>query len=138
MSGVFRKLAHLIYRYMPYEKRIMVSDLPDKTEVVTLKREIMTKYDPSDFDISVKLDVTSQQDKVRREQTAIAAYQLGLYDPLTTLEEMGKKREAPVILSRNQDYQTGQQLVQLMKTDKDFASQVDAYVKMKTLETEEG
>lgn len=136
MDNIFRKIAKLIYRYMPYEKRILVSDAPDQTEMVTLKKELMSKIDPNDFDISVRLDTTSESEKIRKEQTAIAAFQLGLYDPLTTLEEMGKKREAKMILERNQDYKTGQQMVEMMKSDKDFASQVDAYIRMKTLEAE--
>lgn len=138
LSGIFRRIARLIYQHMPHEKRIMISDQPGQMDQMTLKREVMRKADPNDFDIKVEVDTDSEQDKANKFNKAILLFDRGLHDPLTTLEDAGKKREAQQILSRLKDYQTGQQFVELMKKDKDFASQVDAYVKMKALETEEG
>jgi hypothetical protein len=63
-SNIFRKTAYLIYKYMPPEKRIAISDLPNNTETAVLRKEQMQKYDPNDLDITAELNLESEQEKI--------------------------------------------------------------------------
>jgi hypothetical protein len=135
-SNIFRKTAYLIYEYMPPEKRIAISDLPNNIDTAVLRKEQMQKYNPNDLDITAELNLESEQEKINKANKAMLTFDRGMMDPETFLKDMGY-RDYQSILNRLNDFQTGQQIVELLKTDKDLAAQFDAAIKAKALEAED-
>jgi hypothetical protein len=82
------------------------------------------------------MNLESEQEKINKANKAMLTFDRGMLDPETFLKDMGY-RDYQTILNRLQDFQTGQQIVELLKTDKDLAAQFDAAIKAKALEAEE-
>jgi len=136
VNKVFRQIAVLAHRYMPPQKRIVLSDVNAQDQLMIVQKEILEKYNPNELDIVVEMDTESERDKQNRAAKAQVAVQFGFMGPKRYLLENGY-RDAEAILSELQDYATGQNMVNMMKADPGLAQAVTEYVKVKTLKEED-